>query len=698
MRQSIMRAAMDTLESRRLLASISGFVYNDVNGDGARQEEGTDATFAGISAYIDTNKNGKLDTGEPSRYTLTNGGKFTFGDLAAGTYTVRLQFPDSMYRQTDPAPGSGKTVTVGVDGAATMELGLQRVYRVGGFVYNDANRDGVRQTDESALLSGQTVYLDTNNNAQRDDGEKTFTTQVDGFYFYVPAGTYNVRLLTKTGWAQSQPTENAGYVVTVPSEQNPPRYFGTYEIPKGVVTGLVWNDADGDTVRDDGEPGVVEARVWSDLDRDGILDDGEPSALTNSTGAYELKLAPGEHLIRQQLLGLWSQTTPLANAGQSVLVVSGQTIANKNFGRRSTAPGTVGGVVWNDVNGNGVRDAGEPGLANQTVYIDFNNNGVLDPIPSSDTVIKTNADGAWSIPLTGGVLYRIRAITPEGTTRTKPTSGVYEITPVAGKTVDGVNFGYKKNETPPATDRVTLQAEKAVLTNGTTVSKANAGFTGDGYADFGGIESGAEFTITRGSAGTSDLFIRYANGSDGKRPLKVLVNGVLVGTFECGPTGGWTKWAETKLPAVQLPAGTVKIKLVASTAAGGANVDWLNVAGSAVVTPPPTTNTASISGVLWTETDGDGIRETGETRLSGKIVFIDANRNGVIDAGERTATTNVEGGYSFTGLAAGTYRVARLRPDGYWFSSPKTGYWEITLTAGQKRTGVDIGTTNKAPT
>jgi hypothetical protein len=39
---------------------------------------------------------------------------------------------------------------------------------------------------------------------------------------------------------------------------------------------------------------------------------------------------------------------------------------------------SIAGVVWNDADGNGVRDAGEPGLAGQTVYIDLNRNGIFD--------------------------------------------------------------------------------------------------------------------------------------------------------------------------------------------------------------------------------------------------------------------------------------------------------------------------------
>ena len=41
--------------------------------------------------------------------------------------------------------------------------------------------------------------------------------------------------------------------------------------------------------------------------------------------------------------------------------------------------GSIHGVKWQDIDGDGQRDANEPGLAGVTIYSDRNNNGVLDP-------------------------------------------------------------------------------------------------------------------------------------------------------------------------------------------------------------------------------------------------------------------------------------------------------------------------------
>ena len=55
---------------------------------------------------------------------------------------------------------------------------------------------------------------------------------------------------------------------------------------------------------------------------------------------------------------------------------------DQDFGYRAqTDPGTIGDLVWEDLNADGVKDAGEPGIAGVTLdlYRDLNGNGRVDP-------------------------------------------------------------------------------------------------------------------------------------------------------------------------------------------------------------------------------------------------------------------------------------------------------------------------------
>jgi len=56
--------------------------------------------------------------------------------------------------------------------------------------------------------------------------------------------------------------------------------------------------------------------------------------------------------------------------------------------------GQISGIVWDDVNGDGQRQAGEQALAGQVVFLDLNNNGLLD----AGTVTASSADVPAGIP------------------------------------------------------------------------------------------------------------------------------------------------------------------------------------------------------------------------------------------------------------------------------------------------------------
>jgi len=83
-------------------ASIAGTVYSDTNGNGIYNP--ADTGIADVMVYLDTNNNGILDAGEISANTDVNG-NFSFGNLAAGNYTVREVVPGD-YAPTGPAAGN----------------------------------------------------------------------------------------------------------------------------------------------------------------------------------------------------------------------------------------------------------------------------------------------------------------------------------------------------------------------------------------------------------------------------------------------------------------------------------------------------------------------------------------------------------------------------------------------------------------
>ncbi|WP_245798333.1 carbohydrate-binding protein [Cnuella takakiae] len=120
----------------------------------------------------------------------------------------------------------------------------------------------------------------------------------------------------------------------------------------------------------------------------------------------------------------------------------------------------------------------------------------------------------------------------------------------------------------------TLEAEKAVF-SGAAFASNQAGFTGTGFVDYASA-SGAyiEWTVNA-VAGPYLLKFRYANGATTNRPLKLQVNGVTIATSHAfPPTGSWATW-KLSLAAVNLIAGSNKIRLTTIGSNGG-NLDNLN--------------------------------------------------------------------------------------------------------------------------
>ena len=81
-----------------------------------------------------------------------------------------------------------------------------------------------------------------------------------------------------------------------------------------------------------------------------------------------------------------------------------------------------------------------------------------------------------------------------------------------------------------------------------------------------------------------------------------------------------------------------------------------------------TTDAASISGEVWVDSDGDGVRDKGEPGLKGAAVRL--LRDGS-DAG--SAKTNAEGAYEFSDLAPGSYELVVTVPVGYALSGRDVG-------------------------
>ncbi|MEU5978675.1 PQQ-dependent sugar dehydrogenase [Streptomyces sp. NPDC047315] len=124
---------------------------------------------------------------------------------------------------------------------------------------------------------------------------------------------------------------------------------------------------------------------------------------------------------------------------------------------------------------------------------------------------------------------------------------------------------------------VRYEAESASISQG-AVESNHAGFSGAGFVNYTNVAgSYVEFTVNAAAAGNATLAIRFANGTTGNRPLNLSVNGGAAPTgVDFQPTNGWTGWT-TANTTVALKAGPNTLRLTATDAAGGPNLDYVDV-------------------------------------------------------------------------------------------------------------------------
>ena len=83
--------------TRDVGGSIEGSVWNDADGN---QQNNGEPFLGGVTVYLDLNRNGALDVGEPTQVTASDG-SYRFDELAAGEYVVAQVVPEGL-AQTFP--------------------------------------------------------------------------------------------------------------------------------------------------------------------------------------------------------------------------------------------------------------------------------------------------------------------------------------------------------------------------------------------------------------------------------------------------------------------------------------------------------------------------------------------------------------------------------------------------------------------
>ncbi len=376
-------------------------------------------------------------------------------------------------------------------------------------------RDNNTKWDHPATgMSGITIYTDLNRNGIRDHFEPQTITETDnprtefdesGRYALreLPRGTYLVRQIVPSGHEQSFPDDPKRHEVRL-GDGDIVFHINFHNKPFSMssIHGLKWLDENGNGKRDQKESGLAGVTIYTDLNLNEKLDPFEPHTKTlddnpitkfDETGFYWLKDLPhGFYTIREVMPDGLVQTFPGPDDGgvHAVTLKPGVSVDGIDFGNRRGPDdfGSIHGVKWLDLNGNGQRERNEPGLAGVTIYLDLNNNRVLDddepktltsgPLPYTDPQMKSIRQDAYEISRRHQDMhfeqlldrrrvghyafteldpgnYTVREIVPDGFSQTFPMGpiplaeqtdavlppGGHYILLEAGDRIKGINFG-----------------------------------------------------------------------------------------------------------------------------------------------------------------------------------------------------------------------------------------------------------------
>ena len=204
----------------------------------------------------------------------------------------------------------------------------------------------------------------------------------------------------------------------------------------GTITGIVFDDKNGNGVRETGELPLANQMVYIDANNNGVRDGSEQSVLTDSTGTYTFtRLEAGTYRVRHELPAGRRLTFPTAIFYDAVIPIS---VAGKTRDFGNTTMGVVRGTIFNDLNSDGQKQPNEPPLAGWRVFLDKDGDGIYNP--GLEKTRLTNSHGEYRFAdLTPGK-YVLRVVQQPGFTRINPLNGMFKFTMTVGKSFSNRNF------------------------------------------------------------------------------------------------------------------------------------------------------------------------------------------------------------------------------------------------------------------
>jgi SdrD B-like domain/PKD domain len=377
------------------VVNVGNRVFYDKNNNGI--QDATDQGIAGVTVnlYADADGNNVPDAAAiATTTTVGTTGTYNFGNLFAGKYIVGVVMPTGYVAGATTATSAvtdndnntdnngvnassteirsnfvtltvGGEPAVGVDGDGTngnltVDFGLTGTAKLGNFVWQDQNRNGIQDAGEVGIANAVVTLT------YPDGTLLNTTTSGTGAYSFnnLQPGTYNVKFTTPVGYtATLANVTTAGATDLNDSDPN----------ATGNVTGIVLNAGDNNQTVDAGfyPPLNIFGNVWHDVN--GLNN----NQINNTIGATPIPSGLFIYLVNLNT-GLIEQREIVLNDGTySFLDVSAATSYKIVYSTNSKLVGETppksflpsGWIKVGENLGTGIN-SGSDGIANGELFID----------------------------------------------------------------------------------------------------------------------------------------------------------------------------------------------------------------------------------------------------------------------------------------------------------------------------------------
>ena len=707
---------------------LTGYVYRDLNNDGARNS-GTEYGIPDTLVAL----NGTTSLGDPvNRNALTNlYGFYAFGDLVAGVYRVVEYQPAGFF---DGREGLGSlggvagqdvfTITYGAGQyGAEYNFGELPPASLGGQVYLDINNDGVRQNNEPGL-----PVVDLGLTGFDDLGAAVLrAAQTDGGGYYAFAGlrpgVYTLTEIQPGGYTDGQdslgtlgggivPSDTFTGIVLSAGGYGSGYNYGETQTGLG---GFVYVDGDGDGARGQYEPLLAAVT----LILTGTPTGGDPITRTAQTDGYGFysfgDLAAGTYRIREiappnyldgldTAGGLGGAPGPLGQDYIDVVYAGGVFGTDYNFGE--FPPNTLRGFVFFDIIDNGMYEkpycfdapfcqnanhSPEVGIADGVKIVLTGRNDLSETIWITDT---TNTAGSYTF----GLL--------------RP--GVYTLTEMQRDVdVDGLDMAISAPEATLTNDQVRAISLTIGQTKGALFGEKPSivGYVYRDDNDDGLYQPNLPTFCNSPELGISgvglqltgvDVYNRNVSlSANSFTPVFPVINRCFDGIYYWGGLVTGTYAIREFQPDGYLDGR--------ETVGTGGGLTTTNDIISRIVFTPGAVITGYnfgeqrniIAGFVYLDGNGNGMMDSSEGGLDTPAALVLSGLNNLGQSVLMTVTTT--GPYQFTGLRPGTYTVTEIQPAGYADGQEQLGigaggalgandqFVNLVLAPGAYATGYNFG-------